>query len=241
MDALAAELTLARPATGPTALRDGLWLAGALLVLMAWEFSGLDLPLARLYGNAEGFFWRDHWLTSGVLHGGARMLAWVLFAVLLLGLRWPLPIVRTLTQRERLWCLATMLLCVALIPLLKRASWTSCPWSLAEFGGTAAQYVPHWVLSQRDGGEGGCFPSGHASTAFAFLAGWFVLRERTPRLARWWLLITVAAGLMLGWAQMMRGAHYLSHTLWTAWVCWAVTALSFYCSRAWSESGVHRT
>jgi membrane-associated PAP2 superfamily phosphatase len=27
---------------------------------------------------------------------------------------------------------------------------------------------------------------------------------------------------VLGVSQQLRGAHYMSHTLWTAWVCWVV-------------------
>ena len=37
-----------------------------------------------------------------------------------------------------------------------------------------------------------------------------------------WLGVAVVAGLALGLSQQLRGAHYMSHTLWTAWVCWAV-------------------
>jgi membrane-associated PAP2 superfamily phosphatase len=40
--------------------------------------------------------------------------------------------------------------------------------------------------------------------------------------ARRWLIAALAAGLLLGLVQQLRGAHYLSHTLWTAWICWAV-------------------
>jgi membrane-associated PAP2 superfamily phosphatase len=29
----------------------------------------------------------------------------------------------------------------------------------------------------------------------------------------------------------MRGAHYLSHSLWTAWVCWAVCVLATHAPR----------
>jgi membrane-associated PAP2 superfamily phosphatase len=36
------------------------------------------------------------------------------------------------------------------------------------------------------------------------------------------LLIAVLAGLILGLSQQMRGAHFMSHTLWTAWLCWTV-------------------
>ena len=93
------------------------------------------------------------------------------------------------------------------------------------------RYVPHWHLFQRDGGPGRCFPSGHASTAFSFLAGWFALRRDAPRAARIWLAATIFLGLVFSGVQVMRGAHYLSHCLWTGWICWAATALSFHLVR----------
>ena len=31
----------------------------------------------------------------------------------------------------------------------------------------------------------------------------------------------------MGWAQMMRGTHFLSHNLWTAWVIWLVNVLAY--------------
>jgi membrane-associated PAP2 superfamily phosphatase len=45
---------------------------------------------------------------------------------------------------------------------------------------------------------------------------------RCPALARGWLAAAVAAGLVLGLAQQWRGAHFMSHTLWSGWVCWCV-------------------
>jgi membrane-associated PAP2 superfamily phosphatase len=222
------------------ALLDASTVGAGLLVVVLWDVAGLDLPLARLYGSPQGFVWRDHWLTGGVLYGGTRMMAWAVFGVLVLGVWWPLRFVKGLSRRERVWWLGTTLLCAALIPLLKQASSTSCPWSLAEFGGGLARHVSHWALGVDDGGTGRCFPSGHASTAFAFLAGWYALRARAPVAARAWLIVTVAAGLGLGWVQMMRGAHYLSHALWTGWVCWSVAALSFHATNAaWRFGNLH--
>ncbi|MGQ3050199.1 MAG: phosphatase PAP2 family protein [Roseateles sp.] len=138
-------------------------------------------------------------------------------------------------RRSRLWWIGTTLACVALIPVLKRASSTSCPWSLIQFGGDFARYVPHWLLGLPDGGPGGCFPSGHASTAFAFIPGWFALRDHAPRVARFFLVVVLICGAVLGWVQMMRGAHFLSHSLWTAWICWAVSLLSWYGLQPWRE------
>ncbi|RJP67821.1 MAG: phosphatase PAP2 family protein [Comamonadaceae bacterium] len=216
------------------ALRDAVGVCVLLMLLMLWELSRLDLPLARLYGSSQGFPWRNHWLTGGVLHGGARAVALGVLAYAVLSIRVSVPVLRSVSQRDRIWMVGSILLCVTLIPLLKQASSTSCPWSLVEFGGEA-QYVPHWLLGYGDGGPGGCFPAGHASSAFGFLAGWFALRESAPRAARWWLILTVTIGLLLGWVQMMRGAHYLSHSLWTAWICWAVTTASFHSTRRWRD------
>lgn len=208
-------------------------LALGLVALAAWDAGGLDIVLSRGWGSPTGFAWRDHWFTAGLMHGGIRSLGWLAFVVLLASVWRPLPFAQSLTRRERIWWLGTTLLCVAMIPLLKRASATSCPWALAEFGGRAAHYVPHWVLGLADGGSGGCFPSGHASTAFAFLSGWFALRQRDAGVARLWLLVTIAMGVLLGAVQMVRGAHYVSHSMWTAWICWAVSALSFHALAPW--------
>jgi membrane-associated PAP2 superfamily phosphatase len=118
----------------------------------------------------------------------------------------------------------------SIVPALKQLSRTSCPWDLAAFGGVAS-YVPHWYFGVSDGGPGHCFPSGHAASAFSFLPGWFVLRHHRPRLARWCLAGIITLGLLLGGGQLVRGAHYVSHTLWTAWICWACCVLAFAITR----------
>ncbi|MFG6413729.1 phosphatase PAP2 family protein [Roseateles sp. DC23W] len=191
----------------------------SLALLLLWDATSLDLQLARLWGTASGFALRDHWLASGVMHQGGRALSWALAGCLLMNVFRPL--LRRQTLRERVWWLGVVVACVVLVPLLKRASPTSCPWDLAEFGGVA-QYVSHWRLGVLDGGGGHCFPSGHASAAFAFIGGYFALKRAYPVAARRWLLGVLAAGLLFGLGQLARGAHYPSHTLWTAWICWTV-------------------
>lgn len=202
--------------------RDLLATAAMLVALLLWDASGLDLTVARLFATAQGFPWRDHWLTSGVLHEGGRAAGWVLLIALIVNI-WR-PLIRGLSKAERIrWVLLT-LACVILVPALKRVSATSCPWDLAEFGGTA-QYVSHWRFGFGDGGPGRCFPSGHATAAFAFLSSYVVLRRSRPALARKWLLGVLAMGFVYGVAQMMRGAHYPSHTLWSGFVCWVISML----------------
>jgi membrane-associated PAP2 superfamily phosphatase len=203
-------------------LASSAWIAAAALALvLLWDFLGLDLPLARLAGTAGGFALRDDRAFVLALHEIPRLASMVGVAMLALAIRWPVGVLRRLDRGERVRLVVSVVLALAAVSLLKNASRSSCPWDLAEFGGTA-RYVSHWARGVSDGGPGRCFPAGHASAAFAFLGGWFALRRAAPRAASIWLGTALVAGLVLGLAQQWRGAHYMSHTLWTAWVCWSV-------------------
>lgn len=199
---------------------DALATALALGALLCWDASGLDLTAARLFGSAQGFGLRDSWWTATLLHEGGRLAAWVSLAAVALSLWWlPTPDQPARALRAR-W-IAMMLLCILAVPALKRISPTSCPWDLAEFGGVAT-YVSHWRLGVADGGSGRCFPSGHAVAAFGFFGMYFLWRPHSAVRARAWLGAVLLAGLVFGTAQLVRGAHYPSHTLWSAWLCWTL-------------------
>ena len=216
--------------TRPDAARPLALTLIALALLLLWDASGLDLALARLAGSPMGFPWRDHWFLVKVMHEGARSLSWVLVIALFAAIRWPVGLLRRSSPGERTQLAVTALLSALLISLIKYTSSTSCPWELQTFGGVA-QHVSHWARGVRDGGSGHCFPAGHASAAFAYLGGYFVFRRSSPAAARVWLVCTLVAGLALGLSQQLRGAHYMSHTLWTAWLCWvtgfAIDALAW--------------
>ena len=199
--------------------QDGWWLLAGLLALVAWEASGADLRLARWFGDSAGFAWRDAWLTSSLLHSGGRWLAWAVLALLVWDTARSQP--SGPPRRERLYWLSATVAALVLVPTIKRFTSTSCPWDLLPFGGTVP-YVPHWWLRVLDGGPGHCFPSGHAVAAFAFFGVYFLWRPYRPALAQAALAAVWFLGGVFGWAQMARGAHFLSHILWSAWACWAI-------------------
>lgn len=192
--------------------------AAALAGLIAWDLSGLDLWLARFAGTPSGFPARDGVFLTLVLHDGARALAGLLLACLAIGTVLPFGPLRALTFARRLWLLGVVAGGLLVPAALKRLSATSCPWDLRDFGG-AYSFVPHWRWGQTDGGPGHCFPAGHASAGFAWVAGYFAW-PRGSAAARRHVVSALAAGLVLGLAQQLRGAHFMSHTLWTAWICW---------------------
>lgn len=208
------------------------WTLGALGLLVAWDASGLDLALARAVADGRGFALRDNWLAGVVLHDWMRRLAFLAATWLLAGIWWPVGPLRRLPRVARAQWAASLLLALALINLIKHASASSCPWDLAEFGG-AAGYVTHWAWGLSDGGPGRCFPAGHASAGFAFVGGFFAFRAVSADAARACLIAAVGAGLLLGAAQQLRGAHFMSHTLWTAWLCWMAAWTVDAAGRLW--------
>ncbi len=196
----------------------------SVVLLLLWDASGLDVWMAALFGTASGFPLQDHWLWNGVLHDKIKPFTWAFEIALLAGIAFPFAALRALPVARRAQLAVTTLLALLLVSSIKLRSATSCPWDLQQFGG-AAIYVSHWARGVLDGGGGGCFPAGHASAGFAFLGGFFVFRRSRPSLAWGWLAGAMAFGLLLGMAQQIRGAHYMSHTLWTAWLCWTSAAL----------------
>ncbi len=215
----------AAPVLGPAGppsrlqMRTLFWTLACLGLIAAWDATAFDTALARIFGNAGGFPLRDDWFFVSVMHEDARRAGWVLMVLLAATVWWPVGWLRRLATADRMQMAISALAALAVIAVFKRVSATSCPWDLAEFGGVA-RYVSHWSQGVFDGGGGHCFPAGHAAAGFAFLGGHFPLRRRLPRAARWWLAASLVAGFTLGLAQQVRGAHFMSHTLWTAWLCW---------------------
>jgi len=123
--------------------------------------------------------------------------------------------------RRLLWVtLAALIAAPATVSLLKHAAARHCPWDVERYGGYAPQL--RWFDRIPEGLRAGrCFPAGHASAGFALLSLYFLARRRSRRAGRFVWLAAFALGLAMGGVQMMRGAHFLSHVLWSGWVCWA--------------------
>jgi membrane-associated PAP2 superfamily phosphatase len=199
------------------------WTLGSLFLLLIWDYSGLDLAMAHWFGTAGGFALESHWLWRKLLHDDVRPWPWVLELYLLAGIFMPLGSLKRLPAARRVQLALSTLAALLTVSAIKLHSHTSCPWDLQDFGGVAA-HVSHWAWGVRDGGSGGCFPAGHASAGFAFIGGFFAFRQVLPQTARRWLAGAMLAGFVFGLAQQVRGAHYMSHTFWTAWLCWTVAA-----------------
>lgn len=187
-----------------------LWQAAglALAAFLIWMLaaSGLDMRLSALAyePQARAFPLRDAWFTSVLGHKGLKTLSLALWLGMLVT-----AFASRAWRREALHAALGAALAATAVSVLRGWSAVSCPWDLVEFGGS-------------DPGAGHCLPSGHASSGFALFSGFFALRDAHPRLARWVLALAWALGLVAGVVQVARGAHFVSHALWTAWVAWAL-------------------
>lgn len=196
------------------------------LFTLAWDASGLDLLVMHEFADTSGFIWRHHPVFQTVLHDWAKNVAWGVYVLTIMLTVWPAGPLKRLTVRQRFEAVTGVLLALMAISVFKNLSHTSCPWDLHRFGGVA-QYVSHWSWADLDGGPGRCFPGGHASGGFAFIAlawPWFSLQQPVDwQRGLWVVFFSLAVGSLFGAVQTVRGAHYPSHTLWTLLICVCVT------------------
>lgn len=112
------------------------------------------------------------------------------------------------------------MLCTISIGVLKSHSAHACPWSMTLPSAEGFYWDFHST-------QGHCFPGGHASAGFALMTGYFIYRQKQPARAVFFLISGLILGFLMGWAQMMRGAHFLSHNLWTGWVTWLINCVVY--------------
>jgi membrane-associated PAP2 superfamily phosphatase len=130
-----------------------------------------------------------------------------------------------------LWVFVAMLIATTAISILKHMSNHACPWSLSIYGGNQPLLALFETLPI-GAAAGHCFPGGHASGGFALMAFYFGFKDTSAnianiKLANLGLLIGLLLGFAMGWAQMMRGAHFMSHNLWTAWIVWMLLLVQY--------------
>ena len=202
-----------------------------LLIPAAWlcASSGLDQFVADWFYALEGGRWllRDHTLTEAILHKGGRN-----FSILL----WLALLVSWLTVRRRTGLellsqtLLYLLICAALsntmVSSLKHLTHMDCPWDLVRYGGDRP-LIGLFESRPAGMGAGVCWPAGHSGAGYAWVSLYFAALAIRPQWRLPALGFGLSLGLVFGISQQLRGAHFLSHDLWTVSICWALAALMY--------------
>lgn len=212
----------------------------AIIVVLAcsglgvlWLGLGTDIDLwladAAFDHGRRAFRWRDAWLTDTFNHAILKVLFTAMgggvIAVVLADLVRPVrKIDAALRLRMRIvgW---SAVLVPSVTGLLKQASDSHCPWDMARYGG-AQPYVRLFESLPFGASAGHCLPAGHASTSLWLVALAVFWLPENPRKAAAVAAAGLAVGFAMGWMQQLRGAHFLTHTLWSLWIAVLVVVVT---------------
>ncbi len=120
-----------------------------------------------------------------------------------------------------------MLMVALLVGGAKHFTNTYCPNQTVLYGGDKPymRLLEPYPADFHPAKKGKCFPAGHATAGFGLMALYFMFIGR--KIAR---RVGLAVGLGMGWTlgifQMIRGEHFLSHTLFTMVASWLVILLT---------------
>lgn len=199
-------------------------LAACWLVLLHGDLWVAD----RVYAW-EGHAWalRHVFATQELIHvGGKRLslLAW-LAAAALYAATWRVPRLREWRQ-PLLYLLVAVALGTGLVSALKHVTDMDCPWDIDRYGGLRPYFN---LFTPRPHGlpRGMCFPAGHASAGYAWVALYFFFLATRPAWRWRGLAIGLGVGAVFGFSQQLRGAHFLSHDLFAMMICWGVALGSY--------------
>lgn len=201
-----------------------LLLASALFLILIYPKTGLDQSLIAPYFDAvnQQFSLKHAWLLENVLHTDLKYgLIVVALSTLFISLIGNIHAPLRPYQHRFFWVFMVMLISTTAVSLLKHHSMHGCPSDLMQYGGNLP-YLQLFDALPIGAAMGNCFPGGHASGGFALMAFYFAFRDIQAKFAQRMLRLSLILGFVMGWAQMMRGEHFLSHNLWSAWVVWAI-------------------
>ena len=201
-------------------------------VAFLFEYFQWDLNIASwffaLQHGVDSWPMRLNWYAENMLHTGGRNLV-VLASVILLGSIiscWRVQ--RWRHYLRSLVCLfISVLFSVVTVRFGKDLTHVSCPWDIQMFGGTHE----YWPIFSRlpEGAEfGQCFPGGHSSGGYAWVALYYVALVQKPAWRFKGLAIGLVAGIVFSLTQQVRGAHFFSHGLWSLGIAWFY-ATFWYC------------
>lgn len=199
-----------------------------IFIAVTFELGNVDTWLADKFYAWEGGTWalKNAWITSTIIHQIGKKLSLFIAVIILAALT-----ISYLSQHFRQYRRELVYLLLAagggsvLISVLKSISHVSCAWDFSRYGGLEEYsnvYMQILNLSGKD-----CFPAGHASGGYAWLAFYFlgVYKESKWR----WIGLggALSVGLIFGVSQQLRGAHFITHDLWTLAICWFFSLLVF--------------
>ncbi|MCK9223775.1 MAG: phosphatase PAP2 family protein [Candidatus Muirbacterium halophilum] len=203
-----------------------------IITILIFEFSNFDVTLSNFFFNKN----TNSWLISSnnTIYG---LIFYRGFKIFLVSIGISLILIFTLSFKfkklEDLRYITLFLFaCMAFIPtfisFLKHTTNIYPPWDLNIFNGNKP-YIKLFEkypadFTQKKKAQG--YPAGHASGGFSILCFVYILKKRKYKM--FFLLFWMFLGWSMGIYQMVRGAHFLSHTIVSNILSIIITLLLYY-------------
>lgn len=187
--------------------------------------TGWDLLLADLAFDfsSKTFPMRHAWTAEVFNHVILKRLFTAMALGFLVAVAWDLASPRQWSwlRRFQLRVIALSAIAIpAVISFAKLQSDSHCPWDLTRYGGTEP-YVRLFESMPAGVTAGHCMPAGHASSALWMISLAILFVPYRLVYAAGALGFFLLLGFGVGWMQQLRGAHFLTHTLWSMWIALA--------------------
>ena len=204
---------------------------GSLAVLS--EYSGLDVLIESYFFNSQTGSWpyKSLFITKEILHTGGRDLV-----VLLAGFNGLAIIMSFFVNSMRPYRKHLFFVLIAsvtgplIVGILKNTTHIYTPWSLKIFGGDKP-YIRIFDAVPFASSVGHAFPGGHSSGGFALISVYFALLAMNNKYQYYGMVMPLMLGICFSITQEIRGAHFLSHDLFSLVICWVsslVWSIIFY-------------
>lgn len=189
-----------------------------VIILLLEKYDDFDIHLQNLFFNHD----TNEWMINSTLHkklniffyNGLKTFTISIGALCVLGLCVSVKI-KSLQpyHKPMLILLLSIIFVPAIVAGAKYITNVYCPYQLDIYNGfnpfvRIIDSYPQGFIQLK---PGRCFPAGHATAGFAFMALFFCFQDKKKKIAG--LLFGIALGLIAGAYQMLRGQHFLSHTL----------------------------
>lgn len=195
----------------------GIPLAVAILAIIS-EYSGFDLWLAGHFYDPVSQSWpyESRFLTTTVLHTGAKdfMVLIALLNLLSVPITYFIPNLRPYSK-HLLYVFVAALTGSLVVGELKSLTHICTPWELTQFDGDKP-YIRLFDAVP---------PGAEVGYGFAYLGLYFALMIQGHRYRYHALLVPLLLGITFSVTQEIRGAHFLSHDMFSFVICWTSALL----------------
>ncbi|RLB80131.1 MAG: PAP2 family protein [Deltaproteobacteria bacterium] len=193
---------------------------GSLAILS--EYSGLDVLIESYFFDSQTGSWpyKSLFITNEILHTGGSDLIVLLAAFNAIAIIMSFFVKSIRPYRKHLlFVLIASATGLLIVNILKNTTHIYTPWSLKIFGGDKL-YIRVFDTVPFESSVGHAFPGGHSSGGFAVISVYFALFAKNNKYQYYGLVIPLILGICFSITQEIRGAHFLSHDLFSFAICW---------------------